>query len=147
MILWADTVMPTIDQFINYGSFGLVAFLVMAFVFKIYPDMRKTEREEREAREKAAEEERGRTEKAAQSEREKMGLAFTATVTKLVDQFHIESLQCKLDREESRSERIQSAKEGATEREKDRELRHELKNMFNLIQLKFDKENRREGKS
>lgn len=134
-MLFGVSELPTVDQFINYGSFGLVAFLVMAFVFRIYPSMLKSAREEREE-----------AEKAAQQERERTTINFTAVVTKLVDQFHIESLQCKLDREEARTERIQSSKDAAVERDKDRELRHELKNTLNLIQLKIEKDNRREGK-
>lgn len=58
-----------IADFLQYGSFGLIAFLIFMFVWQIYPSMQKAHREERVERDKS----------------------FTDALTKIVDRAKIDS--------------------------------------------------------
>lgn len=100
----------SLDLFLQYGAFGLIAFLVFWFIAIFAPKFTATIKEWQE---RQAVEHRAGVEKLATE--------HGAAITRLIMAFEKEAEQC-------REERLAVAEVAAEEREKDRLARHELAN-------------------
>ena len=102
-MIFADAVFQ-VDQFLQYGSFGVIVLLIIWFIWKGWPML--IDKFETVMNKQAA--------------------SNTAAITYIIDAFKQESAEC-------REERMDIARSAADEREKDRNSRHELANKFQVM--------------
>lgn len=128
--------------FAQLGSFGLIAMGFIWFFWKGAPMLLNKHQEIVNTLVASHEKKIASVAENSKAAVERLAGDHKIAVDRLVLTFEKESVECRNERLQASKEAATERKENAIERDKDREVRHELRNVLNQMNLRAEKEKR-----